>query len=82
MLLEYDLEIKHTKLIRGQRLAKLMTQPSIDFLELNLSNTNSVTIVQNDEKDINSNYLASPWYADVICSKKYPSTSRVIKIKI
>lgn len=43
-----------------------MTQPNIDFLELNLSYTNSNSIVQNDEKDINSDYLASPWYVDVI----------------
>ena len=41
ILLEYDLDIKHTKLIRGQGLAKLMTQPSIGFLELNLSDTNT-----------------------------------------
>ena len=43
-----------------------MTQPNIDFLELNLSDTNLDSIVQNDEKDINYDYLASPWYVDVI----------------
>ena len=47
-----------------------MTQPSIDWLEFNLSNTNLDSIVQNDEKDINLDYLASPWYADVIYGLK------------
>ena len=66
ILLEYDLDIKHTKLIRGQGLAKLITQPSIDLLELNLSDTNTDSNIQNDEKDISPDYLASPWYADII----------------
>ena len=66
ILLKYDLDIKNTKLIRGQGLAKLMTQPSIDFLESNLSNTNSNSNFQNDEKDTNPDYLASPWYVDII----------------
>ena len=36
ILLEYDLEIKHTKLVKGQGLAKLMTQSRIYFSEINL----------------------------------------------
>ena len=44
-LLEYDLDIKHKKMVMGQGLAKLMTQPNIDFLELNLSDTNPNSIV-------------------------------------
>ena len=38
-LLEYDLEIKPTKLVKGQGLAQLMTQASLDVLGINfLSN--------------------------------------------
>ena len=65
-MLEYDIDIKHTKLVRGQGLAKLMTQPSIDFLELNLSDTSVVSEIENNEKEICADYLTSPWYVDII----------------
>ena len=35
MLLEYDIEIKPTKLIKGQGLAKMMTDSHYDSLQLN-----------------------------------------------
>ena len=41
ILLEYDLDIKRTKLVRGHELAKMMTHPSIDFLEINFSDTSA-----------------------------------------
>ena len=49
ILLECDLEIKHTKLVKGQGLDKLMTQSSIDFLEINLSDTSIGTKIKNNE---------------------------------
>ena len=70
ILLEYDLDIKHTKLVRGQGLAKLMTQPSIDFLEINLSDTSTGPDIENNEKEICVDYLASPWYANIIYALK------------
>ena len=36
-LLEYDIEIKPTKLVKGQGLAKLLTQSNLDCLDINLS---------------------------------------------
>ena len=42
ILLEYDLEIKHAKLIKGQGLAKLMVQLGVDDLDINFMD---VTIV-------------------------------------
>ena len=36
VLLEYDLEIKPTKLIKGQGLAKMMVQSNYDALDINL----------------------------------------------
>ena len=35
-LLEYDLEIKRTKLIKGQGLAKLMSDSNLHALDINL----------------------------------------------
>ena len=34
-MLEYDLDIKPTKMIKGQELAKLMTQSNYDVLGIN-----------------------------------------------
>lgn len=34
-LLEYDLEIKPTKLVKGQGLEKLMTQSNLDCIDIN-----------------------------------------------
>ena len=89
ILLEYDLDIKHTKLIRGQELAKLMTHPSIDFLEINLLDTSTGPDIQNNENKFYLDYLASPWYADIIYVLKniqaHPelskSKARSIKLK-
>ena len=52
ILIEYDLEIKHTKLVKGQGLAKLMTQSSIHFLEINLLDTSIGTEIKRNEKDM------------------------------
>jgi len=35
VLLEYDLEIKHTKIIKCQGLAKLMTQAGVEDIDIN-----------------------------------------------
>ena len=35
VLLEYDLEIKHTKLIKGQGLAKLMAEIGVEDVNIN-----------------------------------------------
>lgn len=66
ILLEYDLDTKHTKLVRGQGLAKLMTHPSIYFLEINFLDTNAGPDIQNNEKEVCLDYLASSWYTDYI----------------
>ena len=35
VLVEYDWEIKHTKIIKGQGLAKLMTQARVEDIDIN-----------------------------------------------
>ena len=44
VLLEYDLEIKPTKLIKGQGLGKLMAQSNYDALEINLLDVDLTSI--------------------------------------
>ena len=61
-IFEYDIEIKPTKLIKGQGLAKLMTETNFQALEINeLDNKQEMTTPQ-----INQDFLQSPWYADII----------------
>jgi len=65
LILEYDIEIKPTKLIKGQGLAKLMGESNFHALDINF-----LDIVDGKEehvtpqaKDVFSN---SPWYAYLI----------------
>ena len=39
VILEYELEIKPTKLIKGQGLAKLMVESNFQALDINMFNT-------------------------------------------
>jgi hypothetical protein len=64
--LEYDLEINPTKLIKGQGIAKLMTQSNYDVLGINFiaylsKNSREETVPQVSQK-----FLESPWYVDII----------------
>jgi len=60
-ILEYDIEIKPTKLIKGQGLAKLMTETNCQALDINeLDNEWEMTTPQ-----ISQAFLQSPWYANI-----------------
>jgi len=60
-ILEYDTEIKPTKLIKGQGLAKLMTETNFQALDINeLDNEQELATPQ-----INQAFLQSPWYVDI-----------------
>eukprot|EP00253_Pinus_taeda_P006586 PITA_06586 len=65
-LLEYDIEIKPTKLVKGQGLAKLLTQSNLDCIDINLS-TEISEISENEEElaQINEKFLISDWYKDI-----------------
>eukprot|EP00253_Pinus_taeda_P004921 PITA_04921 len=57
MILEYDIEIKPRKLIKGQGLAKLMTETNFQALDINqLDNEQEMATLQ-----INQAFLQSPW---------------------
>ena len=64
-ILEYDLEIRHTKLIKGQGLSKLMAESNLQALDMNM-----VDILEEIEECttpfIEETFLNSPWYADII----------------
>ena len=61
-ILEYDIEIKPTKLIKGQGLAQLMTETNCQALDINeLDNEQEMATPQ-----ISQAFLDSPWYTDII----------------
>ena len=61
-ILEFDIEIKPTKLIKGQGLAHLMADSNCKALNLSLTNSN---IPQVDEKIMPySDLFESQWYQD------------------
>ena len=64
-ILEYDIEIKPTKLIKGQGLAKLMAESNCHALDINF-----ISQVDDQEEmatpEISEAFLDSMWYADII----------------
>ena len=64
-LLEYDLEIRPTKLIQGQGLARLMTEINLQALDINFFDT----LEEQEEctsPHVEQMFLDSPWYADIL----------------
>ena len=64
-ILEYDIETKPTKLIKGQGLAKLMAESNSQALDINFI----ATIDDGEEMVtplISQAFIESPWYADII----------------
>lgn len=64
-ILEYDIEIKPTKLIKGQCLAKLIVESNYQALDINFI----ATIDDGEEMAtplISQAFIESPWYVDII----------------
>ena len=62
--MEFDIEIKPTKLIKGQGLACLMADSNCKVLNLGLADSN---ILQADDKIIPyPDLFESPWYQDIV----------------
>ena len=66
VLLEYDLKIKPTKLIKGQGLTKIMAQYNYDALDINLLDDDLSSSTHSEQVKICLDFLASPWYKDII----------------
>eukprot|EP00253_Pinus_taeda_P021623 PITA_21623 len=88
-LLEYDIEIKPTKLVKGQGLAKLMAESNLHALDINLI---AALSDENDEEtpiQISEMFTHSPWNSDIIYVLKNLSTppgmtrnkARTLKLK-
>ena len=65
-LLEYDLEIRPTKLIKGQGRAKLMEQSNCEALGMNFFGDLSGDFFQGEMIEVHPYFLASSWYKDII----------------
>ena len=64
VLLEYDIEIKPMKLIKGKGLDKMMTDSHCDCLQLNFLSCQSG---QEEVKvQVKPEFLTSPWYVDIV----------------
>ena len=64
-ILEYDIDIKPTKLIKGQGLARLMAESNCNALDINF-----ISQVDDQEEmgtpSISEDFSHSPWYTDII----------------
>ena len=65
-LLEYDVEIRPTKLIKGQGLAKLMAESNLHALDINLIAAMSDEDDKNSPLQVSEMFVASPWYSDIV----------------
>eukprot|EP00253_Pinus_taeda_P019801 PITA_19801 len=65
-LLEYDLEIKPTKLIKGKGLEKLMDESNLHALDINLIATMSKEVEDSSLIQVSEIFLHSPWYSDIV----------------
>jgi hypothetical protein len=68
-ILEFDLEIKPTKLVKGQGLAMLLSESNCKALGVNFMNINSEnqqTEIVDKDSHINLNVEECAWYKDII----------------
>ena len=65
-LLEYDIEIKPTKLVKGQGLAKLMAHSNYEALGVRFFEPCIDIIVEAKEGKVHPYFLASSWYKDLV----------------
>ena len=62
--MEYDVDIKPTKLVKGQGLAKLLVESNCQVIDIHLVVKQSVqdSSTEHDKEQIYNRYLDSPWY--------------------
>jgi len=65
-LLEYHVEIKPTKLVKGQGLAKLMAESNLHALDINLIAAMSEEDEESLLVQVFEFFLLSPWYSDIV----------------
>lgn len=65
-LLEYDVEIKPTKLVKGHGLSKLMAESNLHAVDINLITTMSDENEQGPSIQVAKIFFLSLWYSDII----------------
>ena len=65
-LLEYDVEIRPTKLIKGQGVAKLMAESNLHALDINMIAAMSDEDEENSPVHVSEIFVTSPWYSDIM----------------
>lgn len=65
-LLEYDVEINPTKLVKRQGLAKLMAESNLHALYINLIAAMSEENEEGMSVQVSEMFVLSPWYVDII----------------
>jgi len=65
-LLEYDVEIRPTKLVKGKGLAKLMAESNLHVLDINLIAALSDENEESSSLQVSEMFVLSPWYSDII----------------
>ena len=80
---EFDLEIKPTKLVKGQGLAKLMDTSNYQAIDLNIMTTNIMEIRQGEDEtqepfsEVIPKFIESDWYKDIILYLQHLSCSPI-----
>jgi len=65
-LLEYDLDIKPTKLIKGRGMAKLLAESNFQALGINQVNDETNVEQENSGLQISDESIESSWYKDIV----------------
>jgi len=65
-LREYDVEIKPTKFVKGQGLAKLMAKSNLHALDINLITAMSDENEEGTSIQVPKMFALSPWYSNII----------------
>eukprot|EP00253_Pinus_taeda_P015354 PITA_15354 len=65
-LLEYDVEIKPTRLVKGQGLAKLMVESNLHALDINLIAAMTNENEEGSSIQVSEMFSLSPWYSYII----------------
>jgi hypothetical protein len=72
-MIEFDIEVKPTKLVKGQGLAKLMTEENCDLLEINFIGESSASLQtrvaaeeQHDSQQVAENFSSCEWYSSIV----------------
>jgi len=68
ILLEYDLEIQPTKLVKGRGLAELMSETNYEILGISLceTSTQKEDVEQQPMVQVSNQFSSSPWYKNIV----------------